>query len=208
MGTTRQICGICGKHFVVMFSKSMRCKSFHCMYFAPEGQKHCSYCMRGIEPVNELERLHECKRYNSHMNALVRKHVASDELLDALRTMTNSDEPPILEFLKRVVWYEKKYRLQYKIMFAAKQIVHLFTTYTMRNFPYTFPISAEDQILCRVLDWWNLRYAEGFPPSVECYWVGTNFMDGHPSVLNAIYGVKFRTKQLQYCGITNTQTTI
>ncbi len=156
------------------------CSSLGCTYHVGKGQKKCSTCNKGIKPVDPLEFLINSKYYQCRIMAQVNEHTISDEEFNKiLKKLEEGAGVELIPFLSALNKYEQQrsnpLRLP-KVMLRADQVLKLNLNWdNYQNSAYNLPnqahatISLHDQVLGRVLDYWNLGREE-FPSVVRCYW--------------------------------------
>ena len=124
-------------------------------------KKHCSYCEQGI--TQHKAKFHRdlkshCKQLA--MNDKTAKDIFSGNLISSLVRLGK---------LERMTG-ERSFVL-------AKQIYHLLPkSYSMSCWTTTCVVSPVDQLLLRVIDWWNLDVRKGVCGTIHCYW---NRYDNH-----------------------------
>jgi hypothetical protein len=150
------------------------CSSIGCIYYAAKGKKKCSCCAKGLKPVDPLEFLINSKSYKCKIMAEVHKHTISDKDFDGIA------RPTLIGFLSALNKFEQQRSghmpILPKVMLRADQVLKLGLNWdNYQNSAYNLPnqahatISLHDQVLGRVLDYWNLG-GPLFPPVVRCYW--------------------------------------
>ena len=153
-----------------------RCSSIGCTFHAGKGKKKCSTCIKGIQPVDPLEFLINSKSYRCKLMAEVKKHTISDKDFEGIV------RPTVIGFLSALNKFEQQRSERFdplrlpKVMLRADQVLKLGLNWdNYENSAYNLPnqahatISLHDQVLGRVLDYWNLGRKE-FPDVVRCYW--------------------------------------
>lgn len=155
-----------------------RCSSIGCTFHAGKGKKKCSTCMKGIQPVDALEFLLNSKYYLCRIMAEVGNHTISDKDFNKLleESKGGAELIPFLSALNKFEQQRSDPMCLPKVMLRADQVLKLNLNWdNYENSAYNLPnqahatISLHDQVLGRVLDYWNLGRKE-FPGVVRCYW--------------------------------------
>ena len=190
-----------------MSRRHAKCKSLVCGWAVAEGETHCSSCKKGKAPVDQLAHLTRCKRFKHRVETFVKRITVSD----AQVAVWLEDNPSLLTFLVRVVRYEREREHPLpKIMFRAKQLLPIlpkenYSCSVAGGAPYKTPcMLPTDQLLARVVDWWELTQKNGFNGTIHCYWGYEDFCYMGPTLHAFWYNREKlfnRRNQLLYCAL-------
>ena len=181
-----------------------KCKSLVCDWAVAEGDTHCSSCKKGLAPVDPLAHLTRCKRFKGRVEAFVKRITVSDaQVAEWLE-----DNPSLLTFLVRVVKHERENEHPLpKIMFRAKQLLAIlpkenYSCSVGGRLDKVTCMLPTDQLLARVVDWWELTQKNGFNGTIHCYWGYEDFCCMGPTLHGFWHNrdkLFNRRNQLVYC---------
>ena len=144
-------------------NKVKYCKTMGCTFFTKG--THCSGCKSGLNKKKAVFR----KKLGCVVNIMTRfsAETVGDTVLDTLKNIRKSGK---------------------QVLFKAKDVVHLFgNNYQLSSMTYDQALmSPNDNILIRVVDYWNLHQKNGFNSTIQCYW-NSSYFDHYASIQDSLY---------------------